>query len=138
MSITIFGRIGAWFKTVFGNFGDIVQEILHGVSSFVNLAVPLVTELSAIAASLAVPGASPLITEIATWLEKIETDATAVQSWVTSAATLPSTGAILQSAASAALKALVPPGTTQSDINLAIELAYAIFQRTAPPGTPVI
>jgi hypothetical protein len=133
--MSLFNRIGSWFKGLFSNFGTTVQEILHGISSAVNLAVPLVTELSGIAA--ANPTGSALITDIEKWLGKFETDATAVQTWTTSVAGL-STAAILQSAASFALKALVPAGVLQSDINLAIELAYAIFKRTAPTGTPVI
>jgi hypothetical protein len=131
--MNFFNRIGSWFKSIFAESGTIVQEILHDVSSFTNLAVPLVTELAGIAAA-AVPGSSPLVATIATWLGKFVTDATAVESWVTAQAGK-TVSATLQSAATTALATLVPAGALRSDLNLAVEFAVAIFKRTSPAKT---
>jgi hypothetical protein len=131
--LTWLKAIGHFFTSLFGKSGNIVQTVLHDVSSFTNLAAPIVAELAAIAK--ADPNQTGLIANIETWLATYQTDAAKIQGWVTSSQGL-STADVLRSAAQLALSALVPSGTAASLLNLAIELAYNVFkaQTAAKPA----
>lgn len=118
--------VGHFFSALFGKSGDIVKVILHDISSFVNLAKPIVAELALIAKLQ--PVQSDLVKEIEKWLGVYIEDAAKVGAWVAQAETLPYLD-VLRSAATLALSALLPAGTASSIINLAIELAYNIFKR---------
>lgn len=126
-----FSAIGHFFSSLFGGSGSTVQKVLHGVSSFVNLAAPIVAELAAITPTASGPG---FISQVAKVLSLFETDATKVQAWVGSVAGL-SDADILRTAATTALSALVPAGALASELNLAVELAYSVYKamRPAPP-----
>lgn len=124
--LSFFKAIGHFFTSLFGNSGKVVQVVLHDVSSFVNLAGPIVAELAAIAK--ASPDPSGLLTNIEKWITTYESDATVVQNFINSVKDLPYLD-ILHKAASLALSTLIPAGTANSLINLAIELAYSIFKK---------
>lgn len=118
--------IGHFFSSLFGTSGSVVQAVLHDVSSFVNLAAPIVADLEALAK--AEPNQTGLIASIERWIATYQADAAKVGAWVTQAQGLPIND-VLRTAATLALSALVPAGTAQSMLNLAIELAYSVFKR---------
>lgn len=126
--LTWLKTIGHFFSSLFGASGNVVQTILHDISSFVNLAGPIVADLAALAK--AQPDQTGLIANIERWIATYQTDAAKVAAWVGEAQKLPISD-ILRTAATLALSALVPAGTAQSMLNLAIELAYSVFKRQA-------
>jgi hypothetical protein len=133
--VKFFSAIGHFFSSLFGGAGSTIQKVLHGVSSFVNLAEPIVAELAVIGS--AIPGQPALLTTIETWLKKYTQNEPAITAWLASAQTL-STADILRTAATTALSALVPAGTLASDLNLAVELAYSAYKATRPAPTPPV
>ena len=124
--MTLFNRIGAFFTSLFGEVGKYLQEILTDASKFINLAQPVVAELSVLAS--AAPDQTTLIKEISKWLGTYETDSSKVASWVASTSGL-TTAQILQSAATTAVSALAGGGSTASVLNFAVEAAYQIYQK---------
>lgn len=124
--LTWFKAVGHFFSSLFGASGSAVQTVLHDVSSFVNLAAPIVADLDALAK--AEPTQTGLIASIERWIATYEADAGRVVAWVTQAQGLPLSD-VLRTGATLALSALVPAGTAQSMLNLAIELAYSVFKR---------
>ncbi len=122
--------VGHFFQSLFGGSGSLVQSVLHDVSSFVNLASPIVADLAAIAK--ASPTQSGLIAAVEKWIEAYQADAPKIASWVAQAQGL-ATSDVLRSAAELAMSAIVPAGTAQSTINLAIELAYSVFKKSSNP-----
>jgi hypothetical protein len=119
--------IGHFFTSLFGNNGSTVAKVLHGVSNFVNLAEPIVSELASLSSGFS--SSTALIQAIQKWLPLYMTDAKAIAAWSASQDGK-STSEILHSAATTALSAFLPPGALQSDINLAIELAYSIYKKS--------
>lgn len=120
-----FSIIGHWFSSLFHGSGDVVQQVLHGVSSFVNLAAPIVEKLAEIDKALP---ASAITIAAQKVLEIYQQDAAVVSNWLASVKDMTDAADILRSAATAALSALVPAGAASSAINLAIELAYSIYK----------
>lgn len=117
-----------FFKTLFGKFDKAAHTVITAASPLVNMAIPIVTELAALAAGF--PQAGGLIGAVELWLPTVVSDATKVQTWVNGAQNL-STADILRSAAQLALKELVPNATLASEINFAIEFALQIFKKSA-------
>lgn len=124
-----------WLKALFGKSAPIVQGILTASSAIVQQALPIVTELAALAAAF--PTATGLLGAIEQWLPAIVQDTTKVDSWLKSTANAMSIPDILRSAAQVALKELVPNSTLASEINFAIEFALQIFKKTPTASAPI-
>lgn len=124
VSFSFFNSIGHFFSSLFGPNGSKVQQVLHDVSSFTNLALPVVeaveTELKAFAP---IPG----VTQIEAFLVKHVPQLANIGTVAQNLSTLSGT-ALFQGVAAAVLGAIVPGGTELSVINLAIELAYSTFK----------
>jgi hypothetical protein len=116
-----------FFKSLFGNHGNLAHKILHEAGSFVNLALPIVAEIEAEIKVL--PNQGKSIQAIEGFLSKYEPDVAKAAIIAQSLDGLPSAD-LWKNLAVAALGALVPGGTAASLLNLAVELAYNIYKRS--------
>lgn len=123
------------FSAWFGKASDVMQAILHYLSSSVNVARPLVQELMVLAAAFTPGTAIPeIITVIVKWLGSYVNDAQAIELWVAANQSL-GLPDILRNAAKLALQYILPANSkTASELNWAIETAYQIEQRLAAPA----
>lgn len=123
--MSFFGSIGHFFASLFGKNGNVAQTVLHDVSSFVSLAEPIVADVQAELKNIPQDSVTAAIEK---FLAKYAPDVTQVGGIATQLAALPAAN-MWQSVASMALSFLAPTGTATSLLNLAIELAYQIFQK---------
>ena len=128
--LNIFTVIGHFFASLFGSKGSVVQKVIHGVSSFVNLALPIVEEidndLKAVIVAAPVVGPS-VVGTIEKFLQKHLPDLTEISQIANGLVGQDSADA-LRTIAVSVLQLLVPAGTSLSLLNLAIELAYNTFK----------
>jgi hypothetical protein len=119
--------LGHLFKALFGAHGDIAQGILHDVSSFVQLADPIILDVESELKPIA-SDKTARVAGVLKFLGKYEPDVQTAVDTANRLAGLP-TEDLLRQAAVFALTTFVPAGTTASLLNLAVELAYNIFKR---------
>lgn len=123
--MSFFGSIAHFFASLFGKNSTVVQTVLHDVSSFVNLAEPIVAGIEAELKSLP---QSPTSAQIEKFLEKYAPVGAQVGQIAGSLAQY--SGSVLWSQiAQTALSFITPAGTAGNLINLAIELAYSTFKQ---------
>lgn len=128
--MSVFSSIGHVFTSLFGAKASVAQKVLHEVSSFVQLASPIVAEIETELKASASPDAAKILV----YVQRYEKDSVVAKSFVDSLTGLP-VSVIWHNVAVFALASLVPAGTASSLLNLAIEMAYSIF-KASPAATP--
>jgi hypothetical protein len=130
--MSLFSAIGHFFASLFPGHGDAAQKVLHSVSSFVSLAVPIVAAIDQELKTVA--PASSEAAAVERFLARYEPDLEKVKGVAAQLAALPSAD-LWHDLAVYALSTLAPAGTAQSLLRLAVELAYNL-QKAQPALTP--
>jgi hypothetical protein len=123
--MSFFGSIAHFFSSLFGKNSTVVQNVLHDVSSFVNLAEPIV---AGIETELKTLPNSPQAAQIAAFLEKYAPVGAQVGQIAGNLSQF-SGPTLWAQVAQTALSFIVPSGTAANLINLAVELAYSTFKQ---------
>lgn len=129
--LNFFKSIAHWFVSLFGASSSAVQDVLQEVSNYINFLQPIIAELAQI-------GQMPA-TEIPAALEKFllgfEADVAKVSTFI-STLTGKDIGTVLHDSAVFVLTFFAPGGTALHLLNLAVELAYAVYVKTHPATLP--
>ena len=130
----LWSAIGHFFTSLFGKSAGIAQEVLHDVSSFVQLAEPIVEQVETEIKAQTADTPSSAVSAVAAFLTKYEPNLVRVQAASAALATLPAAD-LFRNVAVYALQAVAPKGTANSLLNLAVELAYNIYKKKTAAQT---
>jgi hypothetical protein len=130
---SFFTTLGKDIKDLFGGNSNILESVLHDVSTFVSKAEPIVEDVNTVIKAAPQSG---VVLAIEKFLSKYEADAVKVASMAQNLAALPAAD-MFRKAALAALQLVSPAGTAVSLLNTAIEIAYQIILKKTTKPTVV-